>query len=228
MPLELLPWEDEDFQFYPELIWRAFKDDLMGVLYPNGYSQADREHTTRTSLAKARKHGKDAVWMKIIDTDLPADDDLRQITSVAHWHFYPHERSAAELDAEQAESEKEDSSPPPGLNRAFADQFFGDIGRLRRDIMGGQPYILLHMLAVRPSHHRRGIGGMHLSWGDEKADELGLPLYLEASPMGRPLYERHGYEKVMDLPCDARGHGHPKDLPHVCMLRPAKKTSGGA
>ena len=88
--------------------------------------------------------------------------------------------------------------------------------------MGGKPYILLHLLATHPDHHRRGVGAMHLHWGAQKADELGLPMMLEASPIGRPLYEKNGYEKVGDLPVDAMAHGHPKELPHAIMIRPAK------
>lgn len=219
MPLKLLLLEDSDFEIYPELVWSAFKDDLMGVLYPNGYSEADRKQTAKKSLQKHYKNQPASVWKKVVDTDLPNDDPMRKIVSVAHWHFYTEPRSAAELDAEEEESAAEE--PSEGLNTAFSDQFFGDIDRIRRETMGEKPYILLHMLCVRPSHHRRGIGGTHLSWGDEQADKLGLPLYLESSPMGRKLYEKHGYEKVGDLPCDAKAFGHPKDLPHVIMIRPA-------
>lgn len=220
MPLKLLPWEEGDFAAYPEMVWAAFKDDLMQLLYPNGYSEEDRKQTARTTAAKDRARGETSVWMKTIDTDLRDDDPMRGIVGLSHWQFYPKQRSEAELAADEKDDGGE--GPPPGLNRAFADEFFGNIDRLKREILGGRPYVLLHMLAVRPEYHRRGIGAVHLSWGSEQADKLGLPLYLEASPMGRPLYERHGYEKVADFPMDARAHGHPKDLPHVCMLRPAK------
>lgn len=221
MPLQIQPWEDADFDVYPELAWSAFKDDLMAVMYPNGFLEQDRKETARSSRAKHARRGDVSVWMKTIDTDLPLDDPMRRIAGVAHWHFYPEERSDAELTAEENE-EDPDKEPSPGMNKAFTDQFFSDIEKFRRQNMGGKPYVLLHMLAVRPEYHRRGIGGMHLAWGNEQADKLGLPLYLESSPIGRPLYERYGYEAVASLPCDAKAHGHPKDLPHTCMLRPAK------
>jgi hypothetical protein len=33
-------------------------------------------------------------------------------------------------------------------------------------------------------------------WGLQKADELGLPTYLEATSEGKPLYERFGFQTV--------------------------------
>ena len=220
MPLELQEVEDSDFEVYPDLMWSAFKDALMSVMYPNGYSQAAREHTARSTLEKAHKNAGVSVWRKVVDTDLPSNDPMRKIVSMAHWEFFTKERSEAELDAASAESQKE--VDPPGLNQTFAEEFFGLLAKIRRERMGGKPYILLHILAVRPTHHRRGIGSTHLSWGSEKADELSLPMFLEASPMGRPLYERHGYRAVADVPLDMRNFGHEEELPHVCMLRPAK------
>lgn len=216
--------EEMDLEVYPNLIWAAFKDDLMQIMYPNGYPQASREQTTRESIAKWRKHPEKIHWNKVIDTDLPADDPGRQMVGVAHYDIHPTARTTADLDAEDAEKGPED--PDPAMNRAFCDEFFGDIKRIRRETMGGKPYVLLHMLATHPDHHRRGVGAMQLEWGSKKAEEMGVECYLESSPIGRPLYEKHGYVKVGDLPLDARGHGHEKDLPHVVMIRPAKGSGG--
>jgi len=64
---------------------------------------------------------------------------------------------------------------------------------------------------------------MHLNWGFEEAKKLGLPVYLESSPMGRPLYARMGFETVGWLDFDAKEWGLDHDLPHALMLRPAEK-----
>ena len=65
-----------------------------------------------------------------------------------------------------------------------------------------------------------------MKWGNEQADKLGLLSYLEASPMGKPLYERFGYKEVRDLPFDARSWGLDRDLPHVIMTRQPKQMNG--
>ena len=106
-------------------------------------------------------------------------------------------------------------------------EFFGTIAKYKREIMGGKPYVLLSMLATRKDYHRRGVGGMHLKWGLVQADKLNLPSYLEASPMGRPLYLKMGYEHVMDFPFDAKKWGAKEDLPHTILLRPAPSATNG-
>lgn len=40
----------------------------------------------------------------------------------------------------------------------------------------------------------RGAGGMILEHGIALADEEQVECYIDASPAGRPLYERHGFE----------------------------------
>jgi GNAT superfamily N-acetyltransferase len=103
--------------------------------------------------------------------------------------------------------------------------FFGSILKARKEHLGGRAHALLHILATRPEHHRRGVGAMHLKHGLAQADELSLPAWLEGSPKGRPLYQRYGFEVVADLEFDAAAFGAKDDLQHVLMLRPAKEKS---
>lgn len=35
-----------------------------------------------------------------------------------------------------------------------------------------------------------------MAWGLEKADELGLDIFLDSTPHGRPLYEANGFSYV--------------------------------
>ena len=38
-----------------------------------------------------------------------------------------------------------------------------------------------------------------MRWGNELADNLGLPSYLESSPYGYRLYKRYGFEEIAYL-----------------------------
>lgn len=53
------------------------------------------------------------------------------------------------------------------------------------------------MLATRPDYHGRGIASMLLKWGLDRADQEGLEAYLSASPSGRPLYEKRGFQLLL-------------------------------
>lgn len=50
---------------------------------------------------------------------------------------------------------------------------------------------------VHPGCQGKGIGKKLMSWGFQEAARLGLPIWLEASPAGKPLYEKSGF-KVID------------------------------
>lgn len=50
---------------------------------------------------------------------------------------------------------------------------------------------------VHPDHQGRGIGKKLLSWGLQEGVRLNLPVWLEASAAGKPLYEKSGF-KVVD------------------------------
>lgn len=54
-------------------------------------------------------------------------------------------------------------------------------------------------MVVHPKHRGRGLGGLMMEWGNRKTDEKGIEGFLEASELGRPLYEKWGYIVVMKI-----------------------------
>lgn len=67
----------------------------------------------------------------------------------------------------------------------------------------------MHILAVRRSHHRRGLGGRLLAVGLAMADEAGRKTFIEASRAGIELYKRYGWELVGEVKVDLESHGFP-------------------
>jgi GNAT superfamily N-acetyltransferase len=67
--------------------------------------------------------------------------------------------------------------------------------------------VLLASLATKPEHHRKGAGKMVLQWAADRADGARLPIYLEASEMGKPLYEKFGFGTVSILETDLEKYG---------------------
>jgi len=223
MPLELHPLEEADLGIATDVIWKAFEGGLMSFMYPNGVTDADRQHSINSTLKSWRKHPDTIRKFKVIDTDLPADDPFQRIVGISDWKFYPKQRSEEELDEEM--NEMGDDPFPPSADKAKMEEFFGGIAKARREHMGGKPYVLLHILVTLPKYHRRGVGAMHMQWGFEQAEKMGLPVWLEASKMGRPLYERNGFETVGWLDVDLKSWGADPSGQNALMLRPVGAKS---
>lgn len=62
----------------------------------------------------------------------------------------------------------------------------------------------MELLMTAGGHKGRGAGGLILEHGTGLADEEMVESYIDASPAGRPLYERHGFvfSKQEKLPMD--------------------------
>ena len=65
--------------------------------------------------------------------------------------------------------------------------------------MDGRDHLRLDFLGVVPEAQGRGIGGSLVDVGHRRADELGLPCYLETFTIPNVrFYERRGYELVVE------------------------------
>jgi GNAT superfamily N-acetyltransferase len=88
----------------------------------------------------------------------------------------------------------------------------------KKKLLKFPPRIELDVLYVHPNYQRRGIASDLLKWGFEKSEELGLPIYLEATAEGRPVYERYGFETVKVQGFDARLYGVDEQVEYaVCF-----------
>ena len=74
----------------------------------------------------------------------------------------------------------------------------------------------------------RGMGAMNLQRVVSEADKLCLPVYLEGSKTGLPLYERWGFKSLRVLPFDSTLYGSAEYIDHTVMRRPAKESNGEA
>jgi GNAT superfamily N-acetyltransferase len=77
----------------------------------------------------------------------------------------------------------------------------------------------LHMLHTDPAFQGRGAGGKLIEWGTKIADELGLPTYLEASPKGYRVYQRHGFKDLEVFDLDLAKYGGTGTYKEPIMLR---------
>lgn len=221
MPRKLLPMPPSEWHIYYEICKAAFRPGIMSVLFPHGISAQDSAISLATMKRAAERYPGRIQNYKVVDTDLPDDDPLQQVIGVSNWRIYDEERTEEDFQREKEESERDTAElgDPPGVDLAVVQDFHGVVQEYRKKHFGGKPYVLLYVLATRPDQARKGVGALSMEWGCKKADELGLPAYLEGSPQGVGLYKKWGFEVVDELPWDATKYGYPDPLKHLCMMR---------
>ena len=84
---------------------------------------------------------------------------------------------------------------------------------------------VLKELYVRPEYQRKGLGSRLVQWGIEKADELGLPGYVEGTDKGTGLYLKFGFEEVARNSVDLVPWGGKEGQVHTftCLYREPKR-----
>lgn len=147
---------------------------------------------------------KGVLYMKCVDTRTNA------VVAGAKWRYMgllDPQGNAAPRSLESVEKDLEVPEPYEESDPVIFKSIFELFGKNKLEIMGTRPYYVLDTLVTHPDHHRRGAGGMLVQWGCEKADELGVEAFLEASPMGQPLYARYGFEPVKEVGLDLKKYG---------------------
>lgn len=211
MQLQVHPLEPRDFD---ELISHASLhrpgDDLTGPPTPlccpvTTKEEAQARLTFHFNKQRCRfDNDPTARYMKVIDSA-----DKNSIISIARWHFYP---NGYDFD-EQIHWETHNLVPGQSVPRNFNISLHNYILTTRNAshdswIPPKSPcWILMHMV-TRPSHRGKGAAGLLIRWGIEKANEDGVPAYLEAGVMGKPIYERNGFLQIGDpLEVDLKNFG---------------------
>jgi predicted N-acetyltransferase YhbS len=75
----------------------------------------------------------------------------------------------------------------------------------------------LASLAVDPDFKGKGIASKLVKWGIGKAEEAGMPAYLESSPAAVAVYRRLGFKELRKLNVIRNNESHPLTV----MIRPS-------
>jgi len=178
----------------------AFVDDMNKIFYSNAPAS---EKTLDRVVQEIRDNIKKGVmYTKCVDTS------TNEIVAGARWTYHrPSDPNATLRTPEEVDEELKVTEPYAEGHPEVWNALFSLLYPNKREIMGLRSYYSLDTLVTHPDHHRRGAGSLLLKEGLDKADELGVEAYLEASLMGRPLYERWGYEPIKDIALDLRRWG---------------------
>ena len=190
----------------------AYADsNLSSILFPGPFPP-DSQQQRVDQMIQMRKDDPTIVFLQAIDIA------SGRMIAAAKWNLY---------------KTPEDTEIPirklefgPGTNQEACMAFFGGMKEKKKEILGNRPHLCmlqvrrycmeianrgldLHMLHTDPEYQRRGAGSALMEWGKQKADELGLPIYLESSAKGYPFYKKHGFEDVETFVVDFSPYGGP-------------------
>lgn len=165
--------------------------------------------------------------VKTLETDpnttyfMIQDPATHETVAITRWRVCNETKTMEQViaDEEKSRQERETEERPAGLNYDAFNDFREAQAEGKREHLRGRPYLYLHILAVHPDHQRKGIGAFGLQWGLQKADELGLPIYLESSRDGRRLYAKHGFKVLGRMDFDDSKYGPANAAEHTIMLR---------
>jgi GNAT superfamily N-acetyltransferase len=195
MVLKVVPATEQDALDWARIYYPAFSPYPLSVLWKSPPSEESTRAFAKALASGLSKPG--SYTFKCIDIDLD-----NKLIAVAKWSVYEKPRTPKEVESTFV---LRDTGVEE--NREARAAFMQGIWRSRRETMGGQPHVILESLICDPAHHRRGAGRLLVQWGLDKADELGVPAYLEGSIAGVKLYKSVGYEVVGELVFDTTPYG---------------------
>ena len=188
----------EEAEQYMRIRHEVFRPTVNKILYA-------RCEPSQETLDKVTEDIRDGITNKGILYVKCVDTSTNEMIAGARWRYVnPKEDGAKERTWEEVDAGL--TVPPP--YEESDPEMFAELFKLfnenKREILGRRPYYVLDTLVTLPQHGRRGAGSMLVRWGCEKADEAGVEAFLEASPMGAPMYARHGFQPVKTVELDLR------------------------
>ncbi|GLB11084.1 hypothetical protein AtubIFM57258_007503 [Aspergillus tubingensis] len=173
----LLPVIEDDISSMVKLWYDTFGDPINRRLYPDTLGgRAWLEDYHRASLQSPDQH-----YLKVVTDSTGSTSPL---VAFVKWDFNT-------------------TSPghhfPPrhvDFDQVFCDTFFGGLDQARRTIMGSRPHYYLDALITHPDYRRQGAASMLIQWGCDRADQDGIPIWVDSSQEGARIYQRFGFRDV--------------------------------
>ncbi|KAI3319242.1 acyl-CoA N-acyltransferase [Xylariaceae sp. AK1471] len=206
MPLRLVKAEKADIPQLVDLYFNTFKSPLVLSAKPNVPSVRE---WYRKSLESDIEKPHNRIY-KVVEGHDGSVQSSDEIIAFAKW-------SSPHTDPPQM---KPTMWPVDG-NAALFEEATSKATAKRKKIMGEEEHWYIGVLATLPKHQRRGAGTLLMTEFCKQADQTGHLSYVEASPLGKPTYQRFGFETQDTFSVVVDGEPYTD----CCMVREPRKTS---
>jgi len=191
---------------------RAFDNDALehAILPDRSAAVLDSNEMLEFRMNRIRKRLQSPDWRYVLATVDPAEGPAK-IVGYAGWMAPPTQENITEQERKQKENVVQrqvqqqppvkDEDTPKGLDMDTFKYINELIEKTKKEILGEdeQRVWYLASLAVDPEFKGKGIASKLVQWGVDKAEEAGLPAYLESSPAAVGVYRRVGFKELRKL-----------------------------
>ncbi|KAI1109205.1 hypothetical protein F5Y14DRAFT_458482 [Nemania sp. NC0429] len=192
MPLELSEIDAAvDFPALTRCLLESYNDPVQSFvnvyLSPRGENESANEERVKEAanrFAEWHAHDPSSYWQKVVDTG------TGEIVGGALWNIH-HDNPFAQPEGLEA------TWFPGSGSRRFAEEFLRQYS-IPRALVGQKPQVYLFIIFTRPDYRHKGVAQQFMSWGVNKADQLGVEMFLDATPMGKPLYEANNFVLIKE------------------------------
>ncbi|KAI9149012.1 hypothetical protein HJFPF1_11056 [Paramyrothecium foliicola] len=183
MPFKLVEVESAaDFVPVIECQWSAYEQPFQSFFRMFCPLRGEGEDARRESLLESASrqwewHGSDEAsnWFKVIDEN-------GKIVGGCLWKIYTENPFAKPDDHSDAYWH------PEGEAREYVTKALEQF-----DVPRKANFADLNILYTHPEHRRQGVADFIMEWGKQKADEMGVEMWLDATEYGVPVYKKHGF-----------------------------------
>ncbi|EHK17884.1 uncharacterized protein TRIVIDRAFT_226011 [Trichoderma virens Gv29-8] len=175
--------------FHPET------DAIAARLFPARLAGGGEAYSWRYAKKTASLSSTDAVMVVAVDDSL---ND--QVVGFGLWDVYQHSKSEKAANQPQSAAQQ---LPPPSFDQAAYAELRAIVSADHQEMFGERgikDVWHLDYLGVDPQQQRKGIGKILLDWGISRAASEGKDCYLLATPAGKTLYAKTGFEEVRTVP----------------------------
>ena len=130
---------------------------------------------------------------------------VKKIVGACDWRIYPTHVPAKD-DEEEKPLEEECCHLPTHQQRLDSKQIITEYMEGRKKETA-EPHVFCYMLFVEPEYQGMGVGTMFMQWGNDVADTMMFPCWLESSAKRLRLYQKMGYQEFSRKPWNTESFG---------------------